>query len=90
MRRTIAGLGLIASLGLAPTAAIADAPAASVAYTQVSPAPQPGGETEQGGGNAGMWGLLGLAGLLGLMGLRKQHQRGREHVGTGDIRHDRP
>ncbi|RBQ15038.1 hypothetical protein DP939_37175 [Spongiactinospora rosea] len=89
MRRTIAGLGLIISLGLAPTAALADAPAASVAYTQVSPAPQPG-ETDEGGGNVGMWGLLGLVGLLGLLGLRKQQPRGREHVGTGDIRHDRP
>ncbi|MDF5759178.1 WGxxGxxG family protein [Spongiactinospora sp. TRM90649] len=90
MRRTLAGLGLIVGLGLAPTAAIADAPAASVSSTQVTPAPQPG-TTDDGGGNAGLWGLLGLIGLVGLAGLRKQTKSyGRDHVGAGDIRHDRP
>ncbi|GAA5054748.1 MYXO-CTERM domain-containing protein [Thermocatellispora tengchongensis] len=86
MRKMLTGLGLAFFLTLAPAAAVsAETPAAPVAHSQVTPAPQQ--NDRDGGGNAGLWGLLGLAGLLGLMGMRRRHEHtARDHV-TGTRPH---
>jgi MYXO-CTERM domain-containing protein len=69
MRKTLSALGLAAFLTLVPAAvATAEAPVAAVSQSQVTPAPQ---QSDDGGGNSGLWGLLGLLGLLGLAGMRK-------------------
>ncbi|MFK4040745.1 WGxxGxxG family protein [Nonomuraea wenchangensis] len=83
MRKTLTGLGLAFFLTLAPAAAAtAETPVAPVAHGQVTPAPQDNNrQSNDGGGNAGLWGLLGLLGLLGFAGMRR-----REHhdVGTAE------
>ncbi|HEX4813376.1 MAG TPA: WGxxGxxG family protein [Nonomuraea sp.] len=82
MRKLLTGLGLAFVLTLAPASvATADAPAAPVAHSQVTPAPQDNNRRDDYGGNAGLWGLLGLLGLLGLAGMRRGH---RHTTGTAE------